>query len=141
MGFRCELCDSWLPMLSFSKLCPTCYKLRTIVKCYNAEDILKNAEEHFLVSHAREEEEIKKDKEFFIKEEARIQKDFEEELKQLTQQKEVHLATIVEEEEQAKDLKELKKNKSESSLEDKVVDLGYSTKTRNGNKKKQLKSP
>ena len=141
MGFRCELCDSWLPMLSFSKLCPTCYKLRTIVKCYNAEDILKNAEEHFLVSHAREEEEIKKDKEFFIKEEARIQKDFEEELKQLTQQKEVHLATIVEEEEQAKDLKELKKNKSESSLEDKVSDLGYSTKTRNGNKKKQLKSP
>tara|TARA_R110001592_G_scaffold68976_2_gene211493 strand:- start:4035 stop:4448 length:414 start_codon:yes stop_codon:yes gene_type:complete len=137
MGFRCELCDSWLPMLSFSKLCPTCYKLRTIVKCYNAEDILKNAEEHFLVSHAREEEEIKKDKEFFIKEEARIQKDFEEELKQLTQQKEVHLATIVEEE----DLKELKKNKSESSLEDKVSDLGYSTKTRNGNKKKQLKSP
>ena len=81
MGFRCELCDSWLPMLSFSKLCPTCYKLRTIVKCYNAEDILKNAEEHFLVSHAREEEEIKKDKEFFIKEEARIQKDFEEEIK------------------------------------------------------------
>ena len=141
MGFRCELCDSWLPMLSFSKLCPTCYKLRTIVKCYNAEDILKNAEEHFLVSHAREEEEIKKDKEFFIKEEARIQKDFEEELKQLTQQKEVHLATIVEEEEQEKDLKELKKNKSESSLEDKLSDLGYSTKTRNGNKKKQLKSP
>ena len=121
MGFRCELCDSWLPILSFSKLCPTCYKLRTIVKCYNAEDILKNAEEHFLVSHAREEEEIKKDKEFFI-----------------------NLATIVEEEEQAKAVeavKELKKNKSESSLEDKVVDLGYSTKTRNGNKKKQLKSP
>ena len=141
MGFRCELCDSWLPMLSFSKLCPTCYKLRTIVKCYNAGDILKNAEEHFLVSHAREEEEIKKDKELFIKEEARIQKDFEEELKQLTQQKEVHLATIVEEEEQEKDLKELKKNKSESSLEDKISDLGYSTKTRNGNKKKQLKSP
>ena len=44
MGFRCELCDEWLPMLQFSKLCPTCYKIRTIVKCYSAQEILDNLE-------------------------------------------------------------------------------------------------
>lgn len=98
MGFRCELCDDWLPMLSFSKLCPICYKLRTIVKCYNANDILKNAEEHFLVSHAREEELKTLDKKFFIEEEARIQKDFEEELASLQQQEQQYLETIKEEE-------------------------------------------
>ena len=132
MGFRCELCDSWLPMLSFSKLCPTCYKLRTIVKCYNCEDVLKKVEENFLVSHAREEEEKRKDIAFFEAEEARIQKEFEVELAQLTKQKEEHLATIEEEdEEDKKDIKELKKNKSESDLNDD----SYATRTRTGKSK------
>ena len=134
MGFRCELCDSWLPMLSFSKLCPTCYKLRTIVKCYNADDILKNAEEHFLVSHAREEEIKTLDKKFFVEEEARIQKDFEIELASLQEKEKQYLETIVEEE----DVKELKKNKSTDSLEaviPKEDDLDNTYMTRNKNKK------
>jgi len=136
MGFRCELCDDWLPILSFSKLCPTCYKMRTIVKCYNAEDVLRKVEDCFLVSHAREQEEIRKDKQFFIDEEKRLQKEFEDELQKLTKERDNHLTTIEEEEEESKDLKELKKNKSESELDDST----YASKLRNGNKKKQLKS-
>tara|TARA_R110002073_G_scaffold205467_3_gene365161 strand:+ start:572 stop:973 length:402 start_codon:yes stop_codon:yes gene_type:complete len=124
-------------MLSFSKLCPTCYKLRTIVKCYNAEDILKNAEEHFLVSHAREEEIKTLDKKFFVEEEARIQREFEEELATLQQKEKQYLETITEEEE-TKDLKELKKNNSTDSLEaviPKEEDLDNTYMTRNKNKK------
>tara|TARA_R110002073_G_scaffold6027_1_gene36327 strand:+ start:3056 stop:3415 length:360 start_codon:yes stop_codon:yes gene_type:complete len=86
MGFRCELCDEWLPILSFCKLCPTCYKLRTIVKCYNAEDVLEKVEDCFLVSHARQEEEKKIDEEFFRNEETRIGLEFEAEIKRLEQQ-------------------------------------------------------
>tara|TARA_R110002012_G_scaffold61820_1_gene162207 strand:+ start:4264 stop:4605 length:342 start_codon:yes stop_codon:yes gene_type:complete len=112
--------------------------MRTIVKCYNAEDVLKKVEDCFLVSHAREQEEIRKDKQFFINEEARLQKEFEEELEELTKQRDLHLSTI-EEEEESKDLKELKKNKSDSDLPQ-SDENSYSTKLRNGNKKKQLKS-
>ena len=138
MGFRCELCDEWLPMLQFSKLCPTCYKLRTIVKCYNANDILKNAEEHFLVSHARQEEIKTLDKKFFIEEEARIQKEFEEELATLQQKEKQYLETITEEEQQ-QDLKELKKNNSTDSLETVIAKEEHDDNTyltRNKNKKK-----
>ena len=149
MGFRCELCASWLPLLSFCKLCPTCYKLRTIVQCYSCEDVLKKVEDSFLVSHGREEEEIRKDKKFFINEEKRIQKEFEEELAQLTKQKEEHLPTIKEEEPIQKEEQKLiqvletpkliEKTKSESDIPQ-SDDNSYSIKLRNGNKKKQIKS-
>ena len=94
MGFRCELCDEWLPMLSFCKLCDKCYKIRTITKCYDAEKILNHLQEHFLVSHAREEEEKKLDEKFFKEEEERIRLEFENDLKQLAEKK---LETIKEE--------------------------------------------
>lgn len=51
MVFRCELCDSFLPLLQLSHLCPTCYKIRTITKCYSTEKILKCLEENFLVNN------------------------------------------------------------------------------------------
>jgi hypothetical protein len=86
MGFRCELCDDWLSLLSFCKLCPTCYKLRTIVKCYNAKDVLEKVQDVFLVSHAREEEEKVKDKKFYQNEEIRITKEFEEEILKLQEE-------------------------------------------------------
>jgi len=97
MGFRCELCDEWLPMLSFCKLCDKCYKIRTITKCYNAESILNHLQEHFLVTHAREEEEKALDEKFFKEEETRIQKEFEGDMAKLLEQKEKHLETINEE--------------------------------------------
>ena len=114
MGFRCELCDDWLPMLSFCKLCDTCYKLRTIVKCYSAKEILKCSQEHFLVSHAREEEEKTIDKQFFKKEEIRITKEFEEEIASLQKREQQHLTTITEE----KDISELAKNNSETEVDE-----------------------
>tara|TARA_R110000765_G_scaffold55232_1_gene109659 strand:+ start:53 stop:376 length:324 start_codon:yes stop_codon:yes gene_type:complete len=49
LSVRCEICDSWLPLFQLSKLCPTCYKIRTIVKCYNTDKILKTLQEHFLI--------------------------------------------------------------------------------------------
>ena len=98
MGFRCELCDDWLPLMSFSKLCPTCYKLRTIVKCYNADDVLSKVQENFLVSHAREEEEKTLDEKFFKEEEVRIQLEFEKDMADLMDKQSKHLSTIKEEE-------------------------------------------
>ena len=81
MGFRCELCDEFLPMFQFSQLCPTCYKLRTIVKCYDAMAVLKNAEDNFLVSRARELEEREKDLKFYQNEEERLQSEMVEKYK------------------------------------------------------------
>ena len=49
MNVRCEICSDWLPLFQLSKLCPTCYKVRTIVKAYSADVILKKLQEHFLV--------------------------------------------------------------------------------------------
>ena len=49
LTIRCEICDCWLPFFQLSKLCPTCYKIRTIVKCYNTDKILKTLQEHFLI--------------------------------------------------------------------------------------------
>ena len=49
LTIRCNLCDSFLPMFQLSTLCPTCYKVRTIVKAYNANKILKTLQEHFLI--------------------------------------------------------------------------------------------
>ena len=48
--FRCELCDDFLPIFQMSKLCPTCYKIRTILKCYSSEIILENLEKKFIVN-------------------------------------------------------------------------------------------
>jgi len=49
MNVRCEMCNDWLPLFQLSKLCPTCYKVRTIVKAYSADVILKKLQENFLV--------------------------------------------------------------------------------------------
>ena len=47
--FRCELCDTYLPILSSGRLCETCYKIRLITKCYSAESIHKYIANMFLV--------------------------------------------------------------------------------------------
>ena len=49
MGIRCEVCDEFLNIFQLSKLCITCYKIRTIVKAYNSSVILKHLENNFLV--------------------------------------------------------------------------------------------
>jgi len=43
------MCSEWLPILQLSKLCPTCYQCRTIIKAYSADIILRKLQEHFLV--------------------------------------------------------------------------------------------
>ena len=109
MGFRCELCDEWLPILQFSKLCDTCYKIRTIVKCYSAQEILTHLEKNFLVSSDRYVEQEQKDKKFFKQEERRLEEEFNKELKKLQEQQRQNeeeqpppLITIKEEEEKEK---------------------------------------
>ena len=137
MGFRCELCDDWLSLMTFCKLCDTCYKLRTIVKCYTAEEILKCSQEHFLVSHAREEEEKTIDKKFFKNEEIRITKEFEEEIALLQKREQQHLTTIAEE----KDISELAKNNSETEVDEPDELSGNQDntyQTRNKKKKKNV---
>ena len=52
---RCELCDDFLPIFQLSKLCPICYKIRTILKCYSNEIILEHLEKKFIL-----DEKIKK---------------------------------------------------------------------------------
>jgi GH43 family beta-xylosidase len=49
MGIRCEVCDDFLNIFQLSKLCDNCYKIRTIVKVYNSNVILKHLENHFLI--------------------------------------------------------------------------------------------
>ena len=49
--FRCELCDAYLPIIQLSKLCPTCYKIRTIIKCYSADKILNCITDKFIVDY------------------------------------------------------------------------------------------
>jgi len=68
MGIRCEICDGWLSLLQFSRLCETCYKIRTIVKAYNSDLILKSLQENFLVEdlpklekNEEEKEEVKEE--------------------------------------------------------------------------------
>ena len=55
MVFRCELCDSFLPILQFSRLCPTCYKIRTIIKCYDAGRILTTIVDTYKVADDRKD--------------------------------------------------------------------------------------
>ena len=38
--WRCELCDNYLYLFSGGRLCEDCYRIRTIVKCYNSKTIL-----------------------------------------------------------------------------------------------------
>ena len=71
MGFRCELCDEWLNMLQFSHLCNDCYKIRTILKCYNKFDILSSLQNNFLVSIDREKD-VKNEDAKFQQEEYKI---------------------------------------------------------------------
>mgnify|MGYP003662232627 FL=1 len=49
MGLRCEVCSDWLPIFQLSKLCDTCYKIRTIVRAYDNTTILKSLEKNFLI--------------------------------------------------------------------------------------------
>ena len=64
--FRCELCDDYLSVFSFRRLCENCYRIRTITKCYNSNVIKSYLESVFLVedendtiSHASNNDEIK----------------------------------------------------------------------------------
>ena len=78
MGIRCEVCDDFLNIFQLSKLCVNCYKIRTIVKAYNSNAILKHLENHFLIksdlmdTEEDKEEKVKKEEE---KEEELILKD------------------------------------------------------------------
>lgn len=54
--FRCELCDCYLPIFQTGRLCPTCYKIRTIIKCYSAEAIHRHINSVFLVDIEEEDE-------------------------------------------------------------------------------------
>ena len=47
--FRCELCDEYLPLFSFGRLCENCYRIRTITKCYSSNTIKEYLEAVFLV--------------------------------------------------------------------------------------------
>ena len=58
MGFRCELCDAFLPVIQLSRLCPTCYTIRTIVKCYEADKILDCLNKNFKVDYEIVEEKL-----------------------------------------------------------------------------------
>lgn len=49
MGLRCEVCDEWLPVFQISKLCPICYQIRSVVKCYSNIQILEKLQESFLI--------------------------------------------------------------------------------------------
>ena len=97
MVFRCELCDSFLSVFQFSHLCENCYKIRTIVKCYDEAKVLESLEDNFLVSEKRKEEAKEKDKEFFEKEEKRLEEAFHKEVKELQEKKVAQLETIKEE--------------------------------------------
>ena len=83
MGLRCELCDDFLPIFQFSKLCEKCYRIRTLVKVYGKDDICSHLEEKFMVSHTREEEEKRKDADYFKKEEIRLNQELLQELNKL----------------------------------------------------------
>ena len=96
MVFRCELCDNFLSMFQFSHLCNTCYKIRTIVKCYDEKAVLENLEDNFLISEKRKEEVEKEDKEFFKNEEKRLEAEFHKEVKELQEKKVQKLETIKE---------------------------------------------
>tara|TARA_R110000868_G_scaffold294051_1_gene554557 strand:- start:1488 stop:1844 length:357 start_codon:yes stop_codon:yes gene_type:complete len=103
MGLRCELCDAFLPLLQFSNLCLTCYKVRTIAKVYDAESILKCLENNFMVSKFNEEQVKAKDKEYFHKEEIRLNQELLEQLQLLetlntANEAKAKLSPIVEEE-------------------------------------------
>tara|TARA_R110002050_G_scaffold11608_3_gene39010 strand:- start:1047 stop:1484 length:438 start_codon:yes stop_codon:yes gene_type:complete len=119
MGFRCELCDEWLPMLQFSHLCPTCYKIRTIVKCYNADTILSCLEDNFKISKEEVANFRKKDLVFYKEEEVRMEKEIVEELKQ--EQYEAEVKTQVANKEAVKEELKEKTNPDSDSVISKVM--------------------
>lgn len=80
MVFRCELCDEFLPIFQFSHLCPCCYKIRTIVKCYNKDSILKALQEKFIISEEQEEQVKSDDEEFAEEEKKRLEEEFKKRL-------------------------------------------------------------
>ena len=63
LKLRCVTCDNWLPVFQLSTLCETCYKIRTIVKAYNSELILKSLQENFLVEDLPKLEKSEEEKE------------------------------------------------------------------------------
>lgn len=100
--FRCELCDEFLNVFQLSHLCSTCYKIRTIVKCYSCADILANLEEHFLVSKDKKNMIEEQDKQFHKDEEKRLENEFKKQMNILPKTElkpKVELPKIIEEEE------------------------------------------
>ena len=73
--FRCELCDEYLPMLQFSKLCPKCYEIRTIVKCYDTDKILNCLKDKFKVKDEEQEKEKNQEMQPIEKSKLYIKKD------------------------------------------------------------------
>ena len=82
MGFRCELCDRFLNILQFSHLCAECYKIRTIIKCYNTESILNNLQNHFLICEEKEKEIVDNDSEFQVGEQERLEEELKEKIEE-----------------------------------------------------------
>ena len=103
MNVRCEMCNDWLSLFQLSKLCATCYKVRTIVKAYSADVILNKLQEHFLVDifdieETKETKETKEDnneplpqklKEDIKKLESDDQKDYDQKPKTRNQHRKV----------------------------------------------------
>lgn len=77
MVFRCELCDKFLNVFQFSHLCDECYKIRTLIKCYNTESILNCLENNFLVDEKKFNETQKHDDEFLKGEQERLEEEVE----------------------------------------------------------------
>jgi len=115
MGLRCELCDDFLPIFQFSKLCEKCYRIRTLVKVYGKDDICSHLEDKFMVSHTREEEEKRKDAEYFKREEVRLNQELIQELNKLE--------TIVEEKEKTEYKIDVGGNQVEVPLKDQQSDV------------------
>tara|TARA_R110002073_G_scaffold53343_3_gene137741 strand:+ start:11736 stop:12143 length:408 start_codon:yes stop_codon:yes gene_type:complete len=124
MGFRCELCDCWLNVLQFSHLCPTCYKIRTITKCYNAETILNSLENKFLIEPETIEKQVEKDKVFQEQEEQRLEKEMEKQIESYKPKSLEHFDKCIMELQQERKLfnLELEKKKIIENKEENVSD-------------------
>ena len=67
---RCDICSCFLPIFQLSRLCPTCYKIRTIVRVYDNQTILKSLENNFLIKekeHEQKEELADDTKDYYTK--------------------------------------------------------------------------
>ena len=55
MGIHCCLCDEFLPIFQLSHLCPICYEIRTIIKCYDNLKILNSLQDNFKIKMEEDE--------------------------------------------------------------------------------------